>query len=800
MQPIPPSQGTVKEKHSSLWTTYYPLKFQPLLCISVSFLLGIAAREVLFPSIQWLWIPLLLLAVIMILPIEHLHRLRRWQRKWEQLFPLSIGWLLLFFALGILRLSILQTEFSPHNLAHYNDLDTAEITAIITQPPEIKEHSTSFVAMAETITLPADDPRSPTLTVTGKLQISTFSAQVLEYGDFVRVFCKPTTPKNFGDFNYRRFLAIRNIHTDCSFAYVEVIDTHQGNPLLSAIYDLRNKAEDRLTALLPPDEAALLSGILLGIETEISNEVETAFAKTGTAHIIAISGANFTFLISALSTLLLRYLPKRWYLPALVTFVILYTVFVGGNAAVLRAAFMVIMTQAGKLFGRKNQGLNSLTFSAAFLCLLNPLLLWDLSFQLSFAATLGLVLFSAPLTDGFRNLTLKFLSETSAHHVTDFAAEYLLMSIAAQIFTTPLIAYTFKTLSLSSILANLLILPVQPIIMIFGMLTTLISFIILPLAQLFAWITWLPLVYTIKIVLWMVSWRWASISIKAFHPIYLGIYFAVFIFFPLLMAWLPKYKRILKKSTILLIVSITIILLWQTALHRPSSEAEIHLFDLPKNESILFQLPDRNAILIGRAHALDSLEHHLNSQMTGYTLSAIILPETKASTLDNINELVERYSPQYLIVHPDLMDAAYRQVTYNTTGDTEIHTLQSIHNLWVNEDTQIKVLSVRPSGTAFLFNYQLLRVLIPGGVTLSELRQLHPETLENITLLILNPQDLENYAVNEWKNFHSPVILVNGAVIDCPFANCYTTAQMGGLHFHSDGEQYWLEADSAPVE
>ncbi|MCD4751673.1 MAG: ComEC/Rec2 family competence protein [Anaerolineaceae bacterium] len=579
-----------------------------------------------------------------------------------------------------------------------------------------------------------------------------------------------------------------------------MIETKRGNPLLSTLYDLRSKAEDRLTSLLPPDEAALLSGILLGIETEISNEVDNAFAKTGTAHIIAISGANFTFLISALSTLLLRYLSKRWYLPALVTFVILYTVFVGGNAAVLRAAFMVVMTQAGKLFGRKNQGLNSLVFSAAFLCLLNPLLLWDLSFQLSFAATLGLVLFSAPLTEGFRNLALKFLPETSAQHVTDFAGEYLLMSIAAQIFTAPLIAYTFKTLSLSSILANLLILPVQPIIMIFGMLTTLISFIILPLAQLLAWITWLPLAYTINIVLWMASWRWASISIHTFHPIYLGIYFAVFTCFPLLMAWLPKHKRILQKSTILLIGSIATILLWQAALHRPSPEAEIHLFDIPQNESILFQLPDRNAILIGRAHALDSLEHHLQSQMTGYTLSAIILPETKANALDNINELVERYSPQHLIVHPDLIDAAYRQMTYNTTGDTEIHTFQSIQDLWINEDTQIKVLSVRPSGTAFLLNYQLLRVLIPGGVTLSELQQLCPETLENISLLILNPQYLEKNMVNEWANFSAPIVLINGSVMNCPFANCYSTTQMGGLHFHSDGEHYWLEADSAPVE
>ncbi|MCD6475886.1 MAG: ComEC family competence protein [Anaerolineaceae bacterium] len=754
----------------------------------------------ILPSIQWLWIPLIILAVTLILAIEHMHQLERWQRKWEQLFPLSIGWLLLFFALGILRFSGTQTDFSPHNLAYYNDLDTAEITAIITQPPEIKEHSTRFVARAETIIIPVNDQRSPTLTVTGKLQVSTFSAQNLEYGDLVRVFCKPTTPHNFGDFNYRRFLAIRNIQTDCSFAYVEVIDTQRGNPVLNIIFDLRSKAEDRLTSLLPPDEAALLSGILLGIETEISNEVDNAFAKTGTAHIIAISGANFTFLISALSTLLLRYLSKRWYLPVLITFVILYTVFVGGNAAVLRAAFMVVMTQAGKLFGRKNQGLNSLTFSAAFLCLLNPLLLWDLSFQLSFAATLGLVLFSAPLTDGFRNLALKFLPETTAKHVTDFAAEYLMMSIAAQIFTTPLIAYTFKTLSLSSILANLLILPAQPIIMIFGMLTTLISFIILPFAQLLAWVTWLPLAYTINIVLWMSSWHWASIPIQAFHPIYLGIYFAVFTCFPLLMAWLPKHKRILKKSTILLIGSIATILLWQAALHRPSSETEIHLFDLQQNESILFQLPDRNAILIGRAHALDSLEHHLQSHLTGYTLSAIILPETKVSTLDNINELVERYSPQYLIVHPDLMNAAYRQITYNATGDTEIHALQRTQDLWINKDAQIKVLSVRPSGTAFLMNYQHLQVLIPGGVTLSELRQLCPENLDNISLLILNPQDLENNMVTEWETFSVPVVLVNGAVIDCPFANCYSTTYLGGLHFHSDGEQYWLEADSAPVE
>ncbi|HXV98656.1 MAG TPA: ComEC/Rec2 family competence protein, partial [Anaerolineae bacterium] len=150
------------------------------------------------------------------------------------------------------------------------------------------------------------------------------------------------------------------------------------------------------------------------------------------------------------------------------------------------------------------------------LTFLNPLILWDVGFQLSFTATLGLILLVPPLERTFFGLLQRLLKTEQVGLVMALLNELLIVTLAAQIITGPLIVYHFGRLSIVSLLTNLLILPVQPPIMIVGGLATLAGMLWLSLGQALGWLVWLPLAWTVRMVELTASLPYASLDLGAF--------------------------------------------------------------------------------------------------------------------------------------------------------------------------------------------------------------------------------------------------------------------------------------------
>jgi competence protein ComEC len=177
-----------------------------------------------------------------------------------------------------------------------------------------------------------------------------------------------------------------------------------------------------------------------------------------------------------------------------------YTILVGADSAVIRAAIMGSLTLFAALLGRRQAGLNTLAIVAAVMAAFNPLVLWNIGFQLSFAATLGLVLYADPLKEAFERLASRFVPLEKAQKWSPAVGEYILFTLAAQIMVLPVIIYHFQQVSLASLLANPLILPVQPPLMILGGLALLAGTIYYPLGQILAWAAWPFVLYTIRVV------------------------------------------------------------------------------------------------------------------------------------------------------------------------------------------------------------------------------------------------------------------------------------------------------------
>jgi len=253
----------------------------------------------------------------------------------------------------------------------------------------------------------------------------------VSYGDRVLVVGFLKVPPEDEDFNYREYLFRQSIDVYITRAEVVVLETGHGSVFLGAIYRLKTKALKNIYRLWPDPEASLLAGILLGVESGISESVQKAFRDTGTTHIIAISGFNITIVAGFFSRFFSRIMNPRKGAFAALAGISIYTILVGADAAVVRAAVMGGLSIFAQQIGRRQHGLNAAALASLVMMLFNPQLPWDVSFQLSLSATLGLVLYADPLSAWFLRLCSRFFPLEVAQRITQPVSEFVLFCRAA---------------------------------------------------------------------------------------------------------------------------------------------------------------------------------------------------------------------------------------------------------------------------------------------------------------------------------------------------------------------------------
>lgn len=333
------------------------------------------------------------------------------------------------------------------------------------------------------------------------------------YGDRLILRGRLVRPQSGGTFSYRDYLARQGIHALLQkVQVVERLPDSGGFWGARLLYGLRTWARKRLESLFPEPQASLLVGILLGTRAGIPSEVQEAFSRSGTSHILAISGWNIS-IVAAFLAAAGRYLPRRVAPLLVASGILLYTLFVGAGAAVLRAALMGLLYVLARQVGRPGHGPTALMAAAWAMTLWNPLLLWDTSFQLSFSATLGMLLFVP--------IWMEVLARWPR-----FLAESLAATLASQLLTWPLIALYFRQFSLVVPLANLLACPALPPLMLLGTLALLLGGLPV-LGAVLQGLTWLVASYMLRVVEWSGNLPWASLPLPPLGMGFLGVYYVL---------------------------------------------------------------------------------------------------------------------------------------------------------------------------------------------------------------------------------------------------------------------------------
>jgi competence protein ComEC len=365
------------------------------------------------------------------------------------------------------------------------------------------------------------EARNLSRSVTGRVLVTDHAAWPPHaYGDEVLVWGKLERPGQIEDFFYDRYLSRYGIYAVAPWGDVETLSVGHGNPLFSFLFDLKSNFESRINRIFGEPHASFLAGLLTGSRRGIPGHLLEDFNRTGLTHIIAISGYNVTIVILFVSALLF-FLPARWrFFPSVVA-IVLFTFFVGASASVIRAAIMGILGLLAFQVGRQKHTIIAILVAAFLMVAWNPKVLWyDVSFQLSFLAVLGLTFLGNPLERWSRWLPKAFRLR-----------EAFQMTIAAQVFAVPLIIVLFDRFSLISPLANVLIAPFIPAAMLVGFAGVMLSFLWFPLGQVISFVAWGCLETIIYIARIFAAIPYASVDVAFAAKWMLVPYYVLLAFF-----------------------------------------------------------------------------------------------------------------------------------------------------------------------------------------------------------------------------------------------------------------------------
>ncbi|MGI6425287.1 MAG: ComEC/Rec2 family competence protein [Tepidanaerobacteraceae bacterium] len=236
--------------------------------------------------------------------------------------------------------------------------------------------------------------------VTGKIRVSTIlddNQSKYNYGDVIKFSGELKTPqgrRNPNGINYRAYLLQKGIVATAFSREIEIIGKQNTNPLMRAAFSMGQRLTDFYEANLPSNISSLMVGIALGIKDNIPRETMEAVKNGGVAHVLAVSGLHMGIIYAALNFLFskFRFSNIFSFIIGSLTFVF-YSIMAGLSPSVIRAAIMIMVFMLAKIVGRENDSLNTLCLSSTILLLLNPLTLFSVSFQLSYSAVLGIILF-----------------------------------------------------------------------------------------------------------------------------------------------------------------------------------------------------------------------------------------------------------------------------------------------------------------------------------------------------------------------------------------------------------------------
>lgn len=731
----------------------------------------------------------------------------------QQKFFLALYALILMFSLGAARYQSSLHTPDPEDISWYNDTGTnATITGVVIKPPDVRDSYIGLQVDAETLRFGGPGNSFP---IRGRILARATRFEDWAYGDRVLIQGPLETPPEFETFDYRAYLSQKDIHSIVPYASVRLIESGQGNPITALIYDLRSHALNTIESIFPDPEAALLSGILVGMESSIPPEVQADFNKTGTTHIIAISGFNITIIAAIFMSLFRRILGTRKGLITAGIGIFIYTVLVGAEAAVVRAAIMGALTLIATRLGRQTYGFASLSAAAILMTVIDPDVLWDVGFQLSFAATMGLMVFTPPLERGFSRFAGTFVSKEQAEKLTPPVSEFVLYTVAAQLMTLPLSAMYFQQLSLTSFIANPVILPAQPLLMITGGLATVAGMIWMPLGRALAIIAWPFPAFTIRAVSFFAQSPTGNFNLTHQGPLFAAVWYFILVLL-ILFIYLPKERRpqikipSIQSSTSVVALLVLSLLMNHSLNDKPDGKLHISILDVGTGVAALIQTPEGRYILIDGGPSPIALSDALGRRLPLFfrKLDWLILTGTKDEQLGGLAEVIPRFPPSHVLLTGPPRTGAYRYVMDNfAEAGIPISNTKIGQSFTLANDCRLSIFNLSDQGASLLVSYGDFRFLYAPSADPTLTEQVS-DLPRSVTAVLLPDGGSELVNRQEWLATLDPRMAIvsvgagnsrglpSESVLKALEGRTVLRTDLNGtIDIITDGEHVWVEVE-----
>ncbi|TEU00632.1 MAG: hypothetical protein E3J30_02355, partial [Anaerolineales bacterium] len=504
--------------------------------------------------------------------------------------------------------------------------------------------------------------------------------------------------------------------------------------------------------------------------------------------------------------------------------IFLYTLLVGADPAVQRAAVMGGLALTARHLGRQTHGLASLSAAAIIMTLINPRTLWDVGFQLSFFATLGLILYADPLREGAIRFMMRWLTPKQSEKIANPISEFFLFTLAAQITTLPLTAIHFRRLSLVSVLANPVILPLQPLLMITGGLASLLGALWIPLGQPIAWAAWLFPAFTNQAVRFFAEWPAASIALGSFD------YLLVLAYYILLLGgtWvlsLPPDRRPGRATFIRLqadtdlrlrlsLASLAVIsgLTWHMLAHQPDGDLHLTILNVGEGDAVLLRSPNGGSVLINGGSSPIRLTDMLGRYTSIFErkLDWLIIGGTSYDQVGGLMGLSDHYVIGHSLIPCSSGRGSFQRVLEDLDESSTPKTIyEPGHRLTLGEGAFLEILSVSDSGALIMVQWDSARFLLaPGADPDLILDSLDDPRLRSVSAVLLPAGGYAAVNPDEWLTHLNPgVILLSLRTGEIPVElpqsisnpllhrSILRTDINGTIDLTTDGSKLWIEVE-----
>lgn len=402
----------------------------------------------------------------------------------------------------------------------------------------------------------------------------------LKYGDKLQIsgeYQEPNKARNYKGFDYKNYLKTNKIYGIIRVdSYANITIKHQKNlsNFKLLIHKIREKLKQNIQELLTKETYALGIGILIGDNSRINEKIVEDFKNSNLSHMLAVSGAHINYVVLTVSILFTK---KRAGIKAQRVVTIMMMLFfmelTQMTSSVVRAGISCIIYMLASLLYRKADVINAMAISTLLILLNNPFKLFDIGFQLSYAGTLGIILFCKLINIPLKNKLLKYLKDS------------IIISISANIFIIPIMMYQFNTISLTFILSNLLAGPLLGISIILEIIVLLISFMSINIAAIPAKVLNILLILIINIANWF-----SNIEISKIYVITPQI-ISIVAYYLICAAIILKKKN--RKIIVIIMLTVLIINLFPTP-----KKLRINFIDVGQGDSTLIRTETNKVILI----------------------------------------------------------------------------------------------------------------------------------------------------------------------------------------------------------